>query len=155
MSQVRHSALNFIKKENPTQVFPCEYCKTSENNFFYRTPPVATSKVLPNHCCVNVNGTYTPTVRHRKVIVLSLQIGKNSTLKSMTTIFLQGVLFVRHHFFGLLYFSVSSGVFVMCHFCKVQFFSNSIKECLFCWVYLSDPAVVFVFVIAMWIMKVP
>ena len=57
MSQVRPLALNFIKKETPTQMFSCEYCKISKNNFFYRTSPVAASKVLPNHCCVNE--TYT------------------------------------------------------------------------------------------------
>ena len=33
-------------------------------------------------------------------------------------------------------FSISGGVFVMCHFCKVPLFSNGIKGCDFCWVYL-------------------
>ena len=47
MFQVRHSALNFIKKETPTQVFSCEYCKISKKKVFYRTPPGAASKVLP------------------------------------------------------------------------------------------------------------
>ena len=47
MPQVTHSALNFIKKETPIQVFSCEYYKISKNNFFYRTPPVVASKVLP------------------------------------------------------------------------------------------------------------
>ena len=73
----------------------------------------------------------------------------------MNKILLQGVSFVRHQFFWLPYLSISSGEFVMCHFCKVQPFSNGMKGCLFCWVYLSDLAVVFVFVIAMWIMNVP
>ena len=35
-----------IKKETPTQVVFCEYCKTLKNNFLYRTPPVAASKDL-------------------------------------------------------------------------------------------------------------
>ena len=48
MSQVRTSALNFIKKETPTQVFSCEYCKISKNNFLHGTSPVPASKVLPN-----------------------------------------------------------------------------------------------------------
>ena len=31
-------ACNFIKKETPTQVFPCEYHKMFENSFFYGAP---------------------------------------------------------------------------------------------------------------------
>ena len=57
MSQVRHSALNFISKETTTQVFPCEYCKISKNDFFYRTPPLPPSKVLLNQCYVHVTVT--------------------------------------------------------------------------------------------------
>ena len=45
MPQGRPSAPSFIKKEAPTQVFSCDYCKISKNKFFYRTPPVAASKV--------------------------------------------------------------------------------------------------------------
>ena len=30
----------FIKKDTPTQVFSCEYCKIFKKSFFYRTPPV-------------------------------------------------------------------------------------------------------------------
>ena len=66
----RPSALNFIEKETPTREFSCDYWEFSKKNFLYRTAPVAASKVLPNHCCVNE--TYTPTIRHKKVIVLSL-----------------------------------------------------------------------------------
>ena len=41
--------------------------------------------------------------------------------------------FVRHHFSWVLYLSISGGVFVMCHFCKMPLFSNSInKVCLSC-----------------------
>ena len=29
---------NFIKEETLTQVCSCEFCKISENTFFYRTP---------------------------------------------------------------------------------------------------------------------
>ena len=36
-------ACNFIKKETPTRVFPCEYSKVFKNSFFYRTPSVAAS----------------------------------------------------------------------------------------------------------------
>ena len=32
-------ACNFIKKEILTQVFSGEFCETSKNTFFYRTPP--------------------------------------------------------------------------------------------------------------------
>ena len=35
----RPEASNFIKKETPTQVFPCEFCETFTNTFFYRTSP--------------------------------------------------------------------------------------------------------------------
>ena len=135
MSQVRPSALNFIKKETPTQVFFCEYCIISKNIFFIEHLQWLLLKYqVPNNCCVNE--TYTPTIRHRKLIVLSLQSGKNSTLKFHDHKFPQGVPFLRHHFFGLPYLSISSGVFFMCHFCKVALFSNHIKECHFCWVYL-------------------
>ena len=34
---------NKVKKESLAQVFSCEFCKISKNNFFYRTPPVAAS----------------------------------------------------------------------------------------------------------------
>ena len=40
---VRASACNFIKKENVTQVFSCEFGEISNNTLFYRTPPVAAS----------------------------------------------------------------------------------------------------------------
>ena len=32
------SPSNFIKKETLAQVFSCEFCEISKNNFFYRTP---------------------------------------------------------------------------------------------------------------------
>ena len=32
-----------FKKVTLAQVFSCEFCKISKNNFFHRTPPVATS----------------------------------------------------------------------------------------------------------------
>ena len=34
-------ACSFIKKEPPTQVFSCEYCKGFSISFFYRAPPLA------------------------------------------------------------------------------------------------------------------
>ena len=34
---------NFIKKDTLVQVFSCEFCKISNNTFFYRTPLVAAS----------------------------------------------------------------------------------------------------------------
>ena len=40
----RLMASNFIKKETPTQVFPCEYHKIFEENFFYATSPMAASE---------------------------------------------------------------------------------------------------------------
>ena len=36
-------ACNFIEKESLAQLFPCEFCEISNNNFPYRTPPVAAS----------------------------------------------------------------------------------------------------------------
>ena len=38
----------FIKKETLTQVFSCEFCKTSKNTFSYRTPLVAASNCYKN-----------------------------------------------------------------------------------------------------------
>ena len=40
---------------------------------------------------------------------------------------------VRHYFLWVSYLSILGEVFVMCHFCKVLLFSNSIKRCFFCW----------------------
>ena len=37
-------ACNFIKKETPTQVFFCKFCKIFKSTFFHRTPPVAASE---------------------------------------------------------------------------------------------------------------
>ena len=37
------AACNFIKKETLAQVFSCEFCEISKNNFFYRTPLLAAS----------------------------------------------------------------------------------------------------------------
>ena len=34
---------NFIKKGTLVQVFSCEFCECSKNNFFYGTPHVAAS----------------------------------------------------------------------------------------------------------------
>ena len=34
--------LQLYQKHTPTQVFSCEYREIFQNNFFYRTPPVAT-----------------------------------------------------------------------------------------------------------------
>ena len=105
--------------------------------------------------------TYSSTIRHRRVIVISLWIGKNSSLKShnhesesynkfknsllkitqlnswqMTFghFFARDAIFMRHHFFSKPYLSISVEIFVVCHFCKVSLFSNDIKGCLFCWV---------------------
>ena len=39
-------ACNFVKKETLAQVFYCEFCEISKNDFFYRTPLVAASDVL-------------------------------------------------------------------------------------------------------------
>ena len=37
-------ACNFIKKENLAQVFSCQFCEISKNNFSYKTTPVAASE---------------------------------------------------------------------------------------------------------------
>ena len=37
-----------LKKRLCRRVFSCEFCKLSRNNFFYRTPPVAASKMELN-----------------------------------------------------------------------------------------------------------
>ena len=41
-------AYNFIKKETPTQVFSCEFCKDVKDTFFYITPRVAAFGILKN-----------------------------------------------------------------------------------------------------------
>ena len=45
--------------------------------------------------------------------------------------FAKCAIFVRHHFLWVSYLSISGGVFVICHFCKVPLFSKSLKGCLF------------------------
>ena len=45
-NKVAGLACNFIKKESLAQVFFCEFYEISKNNFFYRTPPVAASKII-------------------------------------------------------------------------------------------------------------
>ena len=37
-------ACNVIQKESLAQLFPCEFCESSKNTFFYRPPPVAASE---------------------------------------------------------------------------------------------------------------
>ena len=44
-------ACNFIKKESLAQMFSCEFCEISKNTFFYRTPPVAASKIRTKELC--------------------------------------------------------------------------------------------------------
>ena len=44
--KLQAEAFNFIKKEALAQVFSCEFCETSKNNFSYRTPLVAVSQIL-------------------------------------------------------------------------------------------------------------
>ena len=125
MSQVRPSALNFFRKETPTQVFSCEYCKVSKSKFFIVNLQWLLLKFqVLNHC--QVNGTYTPTISHRELIVLSLQSGKNLILKFHDHNFFAKWAFFKAPFFGLPYLSISSGVFFMCHFCKVTLFKCNI-----------------------------
>ena len=45
-NKVAGLACNFIKKEPLAQVFFSEFCEISKNIFFYRTPPVAASKII-------------------------------------------------------------------------------------------------------------
>ena len=42
---LRPKACNFIKKETLAQVFSCEFCEISKNNFLHRTPLVAASAI--------------------------------------------------------------------------------------------------------------
>ena len=57
------STCNFIKKETPTQVLPCEFCKIFMNNFFYRTPPIAAS-VIAQQRFVGLQEVLTTSWRH-------------------------------------------------------------------------------------------
>ena len=108
----------------------------------------------------------TPTIRHSRVIGISLYSGKNQTLKSddhelesynkLKKFLLKitqlsrpwqinfGNFFALHKvwrfykapFFMDATFVCFRGVFVMYHFCKVPLFSNGIKGCHFFYVYL-------------------
>ena len=101
----------------------------------------------------------TRTIKHKRVIGISLWSGKSSTLKShdhesesysecknfllkITQLspwqitfghFFTRVsaAFVRHHFLWMSYLSISRGVFVMCHFCKVPLFQMALKGTTF------------------------
>ena len=62
-----------------------------------------------------------------------------STTNSTTSFgyfFARCVIFVRYHFLWVSCLSISSGVFVTCHFRKVPLFSNGIKALHLCWAYL-------------------
>ena len=37
-----------LEKESPAQVFSCEICEIFKNTFFYRTPLVAASEMIPD-----------------------------------------------------------------------------------------------------------
>ena len=43
------SDFSFFRKETPTSVFSCKFCKIFMKTFFYRTPPVAASDSVPCH----------------------------------------------------------------------------------------------------------
>ena len=51
--------------------------------------------------------------------------------------FARCAIFVRHQFFWASFLSISGGVFVISHFCRVLLFWNGIKECFFSWVQFS------------------
>ena len=38
-------------KETPAQVFPCKFCESFKNTYFYRTPPVAASDKTTTSIC--------------------------------------------------------------------------------------------------------
>ena len=44
--KLQDEAGNFTKKVTQALVFSCEFCEISNNNFYYRTPPVAASVIL-------------------------------------------------------------------------------------------------------------
>ena len=44
--KLQADACNFIKRETLAQVFSCEFCEISKNNFSYRTPPMAASELM-------------------------------------------------------------------------------------------------------------
>ena len=101
-----------ILNKTSTKVFSCEYCKISRNDIFYRASPVAASKVLSNHCCINITQLHPYNQAQERT---SLQCGKKSILKSHGHTFLESVPLVRHYFFGLPYFSISIQVeYLLC-----------------------------------------
>ena len=59
--RLQASACSFIKKETLTEVFSCEYCKTSKNIFFNTTPLVAASLILnaPLHALIELHKKWT------------------------------------------------------------------------------------------------
>ena len=44
-NNLKSQVCNFIKKETPIQMFPCEFCEISKNKFFYRRPLVTASDI--------------------------------------------------------------------------------------------------------------
>ena len=48
---LRSQTCNLIKIETLAQVFSSEFCKISQNTFFYRTPPVAVSPEVYSEPC--------------------------------------------------------------------------------------------------------
>ena len=45
----KNEACNFIKEETLAQVFSCEFCESSKNIFFHRTPMLAVSAFAYNN----------------------------------------------------------------------------------------------------------
>ena len=73
--------LNFIEKDTLAQVFSCEFCEISKNNFFYRTPPVAASDncsmmEVKGYCKRNVTRVtmmcHYLRIKHELVVILEL-----------------------------------------------------------------------------------
>ena len=61
-------ACNFIKKEALAQVFSCEFCKISKNNFSYITLPVAASEIMCSFCFV--------ITHHKNIQTLATEVFK-------------------------------------------------------------------------------
>ena len=63
---LRPDACNFITRETLAQVFSCEFCEISKNNFLHRTPLVAASVF-----CLLKNGKYPKGKRNKSLLYIT------------------------------------------------------------------------------------
>ena len=83
---LRSQTCNLIKIETLAQVFSSEFCKISQNTFFYRTPPVAVSPEVYSEPCQNFKMELFPKiVNDRKSLTLFTKASSEMLDRALNT----------------------------------------------------------------------